>query len=246
MRLLLAEVDGPLAKLLHSRFQEEHFQVQTIHALKELGSLIELSGFDLALVDLSLAATAHTDLLRAVQNRCPDTPIIVLSDEVEVEERVRALNAGADDFVLKPFAVEELVARVHAVLRRSGRPNPDVLQCEDLAVNRISHEVRRAGRVIELSPTEYALLELLLRHTGRPVRRRAILEQVWQMRGDTITNVVDVYINYLRRKIDAGFDQPLIRTIRGFGYQIGEHRRSRPSSLPKKTGRPDPPERPEE
>jgi two-component system OmpR family response regulator len=137
------------------------------------------------------------------------------------------LNSGADDFLVKPFAVAELVARAHAVLRRHRRPAQDLFCFEDLQINRVSHHVSRAGRPIELSPKEYALLEFLLRNSGRPVPRNAIIEEVWRMHGDAITNVVDVYINYLRRKIDAGSDRPLIRTIRGVGYQIGGNHSSR-------------------
>ena len=110
---------------------------------------------------------------------------------------------------------------MHAVLRRRNRPVTDTFRFEDLEVNRVSHKVSRNGRAIELSPKEYALLEYLLRHSGRPVSRNSIIEEVWCMHSDSITNIVDVYINYLRKKIDAGSDRPLIRTIRGVGYQIG-------------------------
>jgi two-component system, OmpR family, response regulator len=147
--------------------------------------------------------------------------LILLIADAAVEQRIRALNAGADDVLVKPFAVAELVARVHAVLRRHNRPTQDEFVFEDLQVNRESHEVRRAGRPIELSPKEYALLEFLLRQPGRPVPRNTIVEEVWRMQGDAVTNVVDVYINCLRRKIDAGSDHPLIRTVRGVAYQIG-------------------------
>ncbi len=135
-----------------------------------------------------------------------------------MEERIRGLNASADDFVFKPFAVAELVARAHAVPRRRSRLLQDVFIFEDLQINRVSHQVRRAGRFIELSPKEYALLEFLLRNPSRPVPRNTIIEEVWRMHGGANTNVVDVYISYLRRKIDAGSDHPLIRTIRGVGY----------------------------
>jgi DNA-binding response OmpR family regulator len=170
---------------------------------------------------MSLPGLASEDPVAGFTRRWPDTPVIVLSSEGAVEERIRGLNAGADDFLVKPFAVAELMARAHAVLRRRNRPAQDLFIFEDLQVNRVSHQVCRAGRAIELSPKEYALLEFLLRNPGRPVPRNSIIEQVWRMHGDAITNVVDVYINYLRRKIDSGSERPLIRTIRGVGYQIG-------------------------
>jgi two-component system OmpR family response regulator len=135
--------------------------------------------------------------------------VILLSSETSVEERVFGLNGGADDFVVKPFAVAELVARVNAVLRRHNRPARDLFVFEDLEINRITHEVKRAGHPIDLSPKEYALLEFLLRNPGAPISRNSIIELVWRIHGDSVTNVVDFYINYLRRKINAGSDRPL-------------------------------------
>ena len=121
----------------------------------------------------------------------------------------------------KPFEVAELAARIRAVVRRGNRAGRAVLQVSDLELDRITHGVQRQGRQIDLSPKEFALLELLMRHAGQPVSRPAIVEQVWKLNSDTMTNVVDVYINYLRRKVDVGFELPLIRTVRGVGYQIG-------------------------
>jgi len=221
MRLLVAEVDAALAEFLKTRFQQEHFAVQVISSSDHLSILPESASFDLVLLDLSLPGLSIQDPLRGLQRRWPDVPVILLSAESAVEERIRGLNAGADDFLVKPFAVAELIARANAVLRRRNRPAQDVFTFEDLQVNRVSHQVRRGGRAIVLSPKEYALLEILLRNPGQPVPRNAIIEEVWQMHRDSVTNVVDVYINYLRRKIDAGSDRPLIRTIRGVGYQIG-------------------------
>lgn len=221
MRLLVAEADRALAESLQSQFQQEHFSVRVIFDSNQFAAFSENTLFDLVLLDAKLPGAPDNDPIRIVQRRWPETPVILMSSETAVEERVRGLNAGADDFLVKPFAAPELVARVHAVLRRQNRPVRDVFVFEDLEVNRVSHEVRRAGRSIDLSPKEYALLEYLLRKPGMPVPRSSIVEEVWRMHGDSLTNVVDVYINYLRRKIDAGSDRPLIRTIRGVGYQIG-------------------------
>lgn len=227
MRLLVAEADSALAEFLRSRFQQESFSVELTSDASQVSRFPAEASFDLVLLDTNLPGAAGNDPLRATMRRWPDTPVILLSADASVEERVRGLNAGADDFLVKPFAAAELVARIYAVLRRHNRPAQDVFAFEDLEVNRISHEVRRAGRSIELSPKEYALLEYLLRSPGHPVSRNSIIEEVWRMHGDSITNVVDVYINYLRRKIDAGSDRPLIRTIRGIGYQIGGNHYSR-------------------
>src|SRR6266478_521425 len=131
------------------------------------------------------------------------------------------LDVGADDYVAKPFAFAELAARIRAVLRRGNRPSNAILTVADLALDRVDHTVRRNGHNIELSPKEFALLEFLMRHAGQAVTRTAIVEQVWKLNFDTMTNVVDVYINYLRRKVDTGYDHALIRTVRGVGYQIG-------------------------
>jgi len=221
MRLLVAEADASLAEFLLSRFQQEQFTVQLASAGNQISDLPEKTPFDLVLLDLNLPGIPGLEFLRTIQRRWPETPVILVSQAAAVEERVRGLNAGADDFVVKPFAVAELLARVHAVLRRRNRPASETFHFEDLEVNRVSHKVSRNGRSIELSPKEYALLDYLLRNSGRPVSRNSIIEEVWCLHSDSITNVVDVYINYLRKKVDAGSDRPLIRTIRGVGYQIG-------------------------
>jgi len=221
MRLLLAEPDSALAEFLKSRFQEENFVVSVLPALQEVAKVADSELFDLILVDLDAPASSGSDCLHPFQQRWPHSPLIILAAEASVEERVRVLNADADDFVAKPFAVAELVARVRAVLRRRSRPEHDLVHFDDLVVNRVSHQVCRSGRTIELSPKEYALLDFRLRNAGQPVSRASIIGEVWRMQTDSPTNVVDVYINYLRRKIDFGSDRPLIRTIRGVGYQIG-------------------------
>jgi DNA-binding response OmpR family regulator len=226
MRLLVAEADASLAEFLQTRLQQEHFTVQLASTGDQISKFGEKSLFDLILLDVNLPGVPGPDYLRLLQTRWPEAPVVLLSPASSVEERVKSLDAGADDIIVKPFAWSELAARIRAVLRRRNRPARDVFKFEDLEVNRVSHEVRRAGRAVELSPKEYALLEFLLRNPGRPVARAAIIEEVWRIHGDSITNVVDVYINYLRRKIDSGADNPLIRTIRGIGYQIGGNHRA--------------------
>jgi two-component system copper resistance phosphate regulon response regulator CusR len=221
MRLLVAEADASLAQFLQNVLQQDNFAVQLLSSGNDFAHLPEDARFDLILFDLNLPGVAGLEFLTTLQQRWPDIPVILLSGPASVEERVAGLNAGADDIILKPFSVSELVARTHAVLRRRARPAHDVFVFEDLEIDRVSHRVARGGRIIDLSPKEYALLEFLLRHPGRPVSRATIIEQVWRMHSESITNVVDVYINYLRRKIDTGAARPLIRTIRGVGYQIG-------------------------
>jgi two-component system, OmpR family, copper resistance phosphate regulon response regulator CusR len=223
MRVLVAEADTSLADFLQSRLKQEQCSVQVIHRVEQLDEMSPKAAFDLILLDLGVPNGAGKELVKSTQKRWPGEPIIFLGAEASVEDRVGVLEAGADDYVSKPFAVAELMARMHAVMRRKNRPSRDVFQFEDLEVNRVSHRVSRGGRDIELSPKEYALLDFLLRNIGKTVSRADIIEEVWRVSNGAITNVVDVYINYLRRKIDAGTERPLIRTVRGIGYQIGQN-----------------------
>ena len=232
MRILVAEDDAPLAEFLHQRLQQEQFSVQIVSNGKEAGQLASDPAYDLVLLDLNLPGTGRLELLREIRSKRPDLPVVVVTGVSMVEERVRGLDAGADDYVAKPFAFAELAARIRAVLRRGSRPPRSLLQIEDLEVDRVSHTVRRGTHNIDLSPKEFALLEFLMRHEGQPVSRSAIVEQVWKLNFDTMTNVVDVYINYLRRKVDSGYDHALIRTIRGVGYQIGGNGRHVKSESP--------------
>ena len=221
MRILVAEDDAPLAEFLSQRLQQERFTVQVVSDGEEARRLASDQVYDLVILDLNLPRVGGLDVLREIRSKKPDLPVVIVTGSGMVEERVRGLDAGADDYLAKPFAFAELAARIRAVLRRGNRHARAVLQVEDLELERITHTVRRGSHNIELSPREFALLEFLMRHEGQPVSRAAIVEQVWKIHFDTMTNVVDVYINYLRRKVDSGYSRALIRTIRGVGYQIG-------------------------
>ena len=222
MRILVAEDDAPLAEFLRQRLVQEQFAVQLVSNGIEAQRLASEQAYDLVLLDLSRSQeTSGLDVLRNIRAKKPDLPVLIVTAASMVEERVRGLDAGADDYIGKPFAFAELAARIRAVLRRGSRPGVAVLAIDDLTVDRVSHSVQRNGHSIDLSPKEFALLEFLMRHAGQPVTRSAIIEQVWKLNFDTMTNVVDVYINYLRRKVDTGYDHALIRTVRGVGYQIG-------------------------
>ena len=222
MRILVAEDDAPLAEFLRQRLVQEQFAVQLVSNGIEAQRLASEQAYDLVLLDLSRSQeTSGLDVLRNIRAKKPDLPVLIVTAASMVEERVRGLDAGADDYIGKPFAFAELAARIRAVLRRGSRPGVAVLAIDDLTVDRVSHSVHRNGHAIDLSPKEFALLEYLMRHAGQPVTRSVIIEQVWKLNFDTMTNVVDVYINYLRRKVDTGYDRALIRTVRGVGYQIG-------------------------
>jgi len=219
MRILVAEDDAPLAEFSHQRLLQEKFAVQMVASGPEAQRFASDQSYDLVVLDLNRNGSAGLDALRSIRLKKPDQPVLMMALADVVEDR--GLNAGADDFVAKPFEVAELAARIRAVVRRGNRSGRAVLQVNDLELDRITHGVQRQGRPIDLSPKEFSLLELLMRRAGQPVSRPAIVEQVWKLNCDTMTNVVDVYINYLRRKVDVGFELPLIRTIRGVGYQIG-------------------------
>lgn len=221
MRILVAENDAPLADFLRQRLAQEQFVVQVTTNAVEAERLAASQAFDLVLLDLNLPGAKGLDVLRAIRSQRPDLPVMVVAGSSQVEDRVRGLDAGADDCIAKPFAFAELAARIRAILRRGCRPGDAVITIGDLALDRISHSVQRAGRDIELTPKEFALLEFLMRFAGQPVTRASIVGNVWKLHHDTMTNVVDVYINYLRRKVDTGHNHALIRTIRGVGYQIG-------------------------
>src|SRR3984893_2989691 len=221
MRILVAEHDAPLADFLCQQLEKEQFSVRVVSDGLQAQRMASEQAVDFVVLDLGLPGAKSLDVLRGIRSKKPDLPVLILTAAMMVEECVRGLDAGADDYLAKPFAFPELSARIRAVLRRGSRPARALLQIGDLELDRIAHAVRRGSRDIALSPKEFAVLELLMRNEGRPVARAAIIENVWKPNVDTLTNVVDVYINYLRRKVDSGHDRTLIRTIRGVGYQIG-------------------------
>ena len=220
MRILVVEAGTYLARSL-KEFHNGNFSVQALAVTDSVSDIDDAVPFDLLLFDLDKFEAPDSELLFAIQKRWPNLPYILLSAANSIEDRVRCLDSGADDVLVKPVAHMELVARMRAVLRRHSRPLRDTYLFEDLEVNRLTHRVSRAGKTIDLSPKEYALLDFLLGNLGRPVTRAAIIEKVWHADVANFTNIVDVYINYLRHKMDMGNQQPIIRTVRGVGYQIG-------------------------
>jgi DNA-binding response OmpR family regulator len=176
--------------------------------------------YDLLVLDLNLPKRDGLAVLREVRSAKEEVPILVLTARSRVEERVATLDQGADDYVTKPFAFSELSARVRTLLRRGARPQQVTLQVDDLVLDRIEHRVERAGRRIDLTSKEFSLLEYLMRNAGRCITRAMIIEHVWNISFDTSTNVVDVYINYLRKKVDENAPRKLIQTVRGSGYLL--------------------------
>lgn len=220
MHILVAESDPALGAFLQQGFDTEDYSVDLAADAEAAQRLAHERDYDAAILDLDLSQPCGLDLLRSVRARRRQLPILILTSRIRPEDRVQVFDLGADDLVLKPFAFSELSARVRNLLRRGGRPAETVLRVEDLELSRVEHTVKRAGRKIELTPKEFALLDYLMRNSGQGVTRAQIIEHVWHLSFDTMTNVVDVYINYLRKKVDASSDRKLIRTIRGVGYQL--------------------------
>jgi two-component system OmpR family response regulator len=176
--------------------------------------------YDLVILDLRLPGMTGMEVLRTLRDRGNTTPILVLTAQDAVGQKVEALRAGADDYVTKPFSFEEVLARVEALARRPKQLTSPKLLVADLELDQGSREVRRGGRPIELTPKEYAVLEYLMRHPGRVMSRTLITEYAWDYHFDPGTNIVDVVINRLRKKLDAGHDKKLLHTVRGVGYVI--------------------------
>ncbi|MGH9407605.1 MAG: response regulator transcription factor [Terriglobia bacterium] len=221
MHLLIVDDDEPVLAFLERGLEAEHYTVDT--AIDAFGAegLADAHDYDLVILDLNLPHADGLDLLKRLRSQAKAVPVLVLSSRREVEERVRSLDLGADDFLAKPFAFSELSARVRALLRRSSRGFEPVLRVEDLELYRIDRRAKRGERPIELTPKELALLEYLMQNAGRCVTRSMIIEHVWKLAPDTVSNVVDVYVNYLRKKIDEGAPVRLIHTLRGSGYYVG-------------------------
>jgi two-component system copper resistance phosphate regulon response regulator CusR len=225
MRILIAEDDAPLASFVKRGLEAEHYAVDTTADGEQARAMASEFDFDLVVLDLGLPRLDGISILRSVRTRKPSMPILVLTGRARVEERVACLDLGADDFLSKPFSFSELSARIRALLRRSRLPTESVLTVEDLKLDRVERRVERAGQRVELTSKEFALLEYLMRNAGRRVTRAMIIEHVWNLSFDTCTNVVDVYVNYLRRKIDDGSALRLIHTIRGVGYELSGGRK---------------------
>lgn len=220
MRLLIVEDERKTAALLRDNFTGQGFEVLCAHD-GETGLAEALSGrWDALLVDIMLPKLDGLSLVRALRAKGHATPVIMLSARGEVEQRVEGLDAGADDYLPKPFAMSELLARLRSLARRSVQAKPVALTVADLSFDTASREVRRAGKRVELSTRESLLLECLLRAEGRVVSRRDILSAVWEYDFDPGTNLVDVYVRRLRDKLDREHGTPLIQTVRGLGYAL--------------------------
>lgn len=220
MHILLVEDDVPLAGFVRKGLESENYTVDTAADGEQARILATQNDYDLIVMDLNLPKLDGISLLKQIRPQNCTVPVLVLTGKSSVEDRVLSLDSGADDCLVKPFSFSELSARVRALLRR-GRPTTNaILKVADLHLDRIERKVVRNGRHIDLTSKEFALLEFLMRNAGQSITRAMIIEHVWNLSYETATNVVDVYINYLRKKVDEGFPHKLIRTVRGVGYEI--------------------------
>jgi two-component system, OmpR family, response regulator len=223
VHLLVIEDDRQLAALVKKGLEAERYTVDTAHDGVSGYDLAATGAYDVVITDILLPAKSGTTLTSQLRAAGISTPILMLTARDAIEEKVEGFRVGADDYLTKPFAFEELVARVEALARRgSATLALDVLQVADLQLDSAAHEVRRSGRVIPLGPREYGVLEMLMRHSGQVVSRERLLTGVWGYNSDAYSNVVETSIRRLRDAVDRGYDQPLIVTVRGAGYKVAE------------------------
>lgn len=220
MRVLLVEDEKKTASFVRKALQSEGHVVDLLHDGAAVLDAVASTPFDVVVLDVMLPGRDGLSVVRQMRDKQIATPVLLFSARGEVSEKVDGLNAGADDYLAKPFALAELVARVSALGRRGGEVKPVVLRVADLTLDTVTREVKRRGATIDLTPREYRLLEYLMRSAGRTCGRMAIIEKVWDYDFDPGTNLVDVCVMRLREKIDAGFEPKLLQTVHGIGYVL--------------------------
>ncbi len=220
MKLLVVEDDRTVGQYIKRGLEEAQYIADWVADGSEALQVIGNAPYDLVLLDLRLPGMTGLEVLRAMRDRGYTMPVLVLTAQDSVDYKVDALRAGADDYVTKPFAFEELLARIEALSRRPRQLSARTLTVADLELDLDAREVRRDGTIIELTPKEYTVLEYLMRHPGRVMSRTLITEYAWDYHFDPGTNIVDVVINRLRKKVDAGFSKKLVHTVRGVGYVV--------------------------
>ncbi len=220
MRLLVVEDDPHMARFIQKGLQEERYAVDLAADGEEGLLLASTNTYDLIILDIMLPGLDGLQVCSRLRNKRRTAPILLLTARESVEDKVAGLDLGADDYLTKPFAFAELLARARALMRRSGGQPAGRLKAHDLELDPVTHRVWRAGHEIPLTNKEFALLEYLLRNTNQVLTRTAIIEHIWDIHYDSMTNIVDVHIRALRAKVDRDFDVPLIHTVRGVGYAL--------------------------
>lgn len=227
MRLLIVEDDAEAAAYLTKAFREVgHVADHAADGLQGY-AMAEGGGYDVLVIDRMLPRLDGLSLIRSLREQKDETPALILSALAQVDDRVKGLRAGGDDYLPKPYAFSELLARVEVLARRRGAPaaEPTTYRVGELVLDRLAHRVTRDGQEIALQPREFRLLEYLMKHAGQVVTRTMLLENVWDYHFDPQTNVIDVHVSRLRAKVDKGFEQPMIHTIRGAGYMVRDNAR---------------------
>jgi two-component system copper resistance phosphate regulon response regulator CusR len=222
MRILIVEDEAKVSRAVALGLKAEHYAVDAAKDGREGLELAVVNPYDLLIVDLMLPVLSGTELIRRVREKNPDVPILVLTARDAIADKVTNFESGADDYMTKPFAFAELLVRVKALLRRGTVNRSNIVQIADLTIDRVTHQVQRAGTPIKLTSKEYGLLEYLAIHAGRVLSRTMIMEHVWDESFESLTNIVDVYVRQLRVKIDEPFERKLIHTIRGSGYTLSD------------------------
>ena len=222
MRLLIIEDEKKVAGFIKKGLEEETYVVDVAYDGEEGLLLAQQGEYDLIILDLMLPVMDGLEVLSRLRAKKNDVPIILLTAKNSVEDKVIGLNKGADDYLTKPFAFSELMARIRVLLRRGKAETKTELQIDNLTLDLVSHKVKRNGEEIELTGKEYSLLEYFLRNQGKVLTRTMIAEHVWDYNFDTFTNVIDVYVNHLRKKIDKNYPKKLLHTLRGVGYIMRE------------------------
>lgn len=225
MRILVADDEAKIAQFIRKGLKEEGYAVDVAPDGDEALNLALHEDYDAVVLDIMLPGIDGIGVLRKIRATRPDLPVMLVSARDGVSDKVRGLDAGADDYLTKPFAFEEFLARIRALLRPRVRPD-STLSYADLSLDLRTHKASRAGKQIELSNREYALLEYFMRNADQVITRTMIANHVWDLNFDTDTNIVDVYVAYLRKKIDEEHDVHLIRTVRGRGYMLSEHEKA--------------------
>ena len=221
MRLLIIEDEVKIANALKKALEQEKYAVDVAYDGDDGYAMASTEPYDLLVVDRMLPGDYDgLRIISELRKQSIKTPIIILTAIGQSYEKVKGLDIGADDYLVKPFSLDELLARIRALLRRPINEKPTILKAGDLTLNTTTYEVKRAGKVIALTGKEYSLLEYLMRNQNRPISKDSIISHVWNFDADILPNTVEVYIKYLRSKVDEPFSKPLIKTIRGFGYKI--------------------------
>jgi heavy metal response regulator len=220
MRILVVEDEKKVAKFLQQGLEEEHYAVDVAYDGEQGAHLASTEHFDLIILDILLPKKDGITLLKELRARRNTTPVLMLTAKGSIDDKVEGLDSGADDYLTKPFSFTELLARVRSLLRRGTAEKSVQLRVDNLQLDTVTHKAKRADRMIELTGKEYALLEYFMRNVNRVLTRTLISEHIWNYNFDTGTNVVDVYINHLRSKIDDGFEKKLLHTVRGVGYVL--------------------------